>query len=126
MNELHEHPGCTLYIHELLDIIETSMIVLLSQKKDRIRSGPLLEKLEAMHGKIEDLNYSQIPCPEKRDFYPPIGVEAKLNEHAMVRINGPHGPLDVYKRRTAIPLTTEQLKQIDTKEENNPETLVVR
>lgn len=126
MNELHNHPGCTVYIHELLDIIQTSMIVLLTQETNRIRSGPLLKKLEAMHKKIEDPIYSQIPCPKKREFRPPIGVEAKLNEHAMGRINGPHGPLDVYKRRTAIPMTIKQLKQIDKKEEDSSKTLVVR
>lgn len=100
--------------------------MLLSQETNRIRSGPLLEKLQTMHGMMGDRFYSQIPYPEERPFYPPIGVEAKLNEHAMGRINGVHGPLDVYARKTAIPMTVEQLKQIDKKEEGTSQRLGVR
>jgi hypothetical protein len=126
MTKLHNLPGCTKYIHELLDVIQTSMIVVLSLETQRIRSGSLLKKLEAMHKKIGDPTYSLQPCPKERAFSPPLGAEAKLNEHAMKRINGVHGPLDIYERRTAIPMTVEQMEQIDKIDEGNLETLAVR
>jgi hypothetical protein len=122
MTKLHNSPGCTKYIHELLDVIQTSMIVVLSLEAQRIRSGSLLMKLEAMHQKIGDPAYSLQPCPENRAFSPPIGAEAKLNEHAMKRINGVRGPLDIYKRRTAIPMTVKEMEQIDNEDEDNLET----
>jgi hypothetical protein len=90
------------------------MVVVLSQETRRIQSGPLLQKIEEMHRMVIDPVYGQQACPENREDSPAVAVEADLNEHAMKRINaGFHAPLDIYERRTAVPMTVHQLEQID-------------
>ncbi|KAF2796626.1 hypothetical protein K505DRAFT_373045 [Melanomma pulvis-pyrius CBS 109.77] len=87
ISKLHEHPGCTRYIHDLLDIINDSMIVVLSRDTQRIQSGPLLRKIEEIHSSVMEPDYSLLPCPESREQTPPVGIVTELSQHLMKRAN---------------------------------------
>lgn len=91
MTKLHNHPGCTKYFHDIIDIIHDDMLVVLSKRKDgvrsgeRIRSGELLRKISTLHDKMtdsKDKGYGQAPCPEPRVYPPQVGVKVELNPHA--------------------------------------------
>ena len=115
MQSLHNHPGCTRYLHDLLDIIHDDMIVVLSQKKCRIRSESLLAKIQDLDKKITEPAYGQEPCPERRDYGPPVGIPAELNNHAKGRLNDEqnHAKLTVFKGVTARSKTIDQLKRVE-------------
>ncbi|KAF2465702.1 kinase-like protein, partial [Lindgomyces ingoldianus] len=65
--ELHKNAHCTQYFHNLLDIIEREMIVILSSESLRSDSTVLLRKFNFMHSNTtDDPDYCQTPCPESR------------------------------------------------------------
>ncbi|KAF2477886.1 kinase-like protein [Lindgomyces ingoldianus] len=113
MSTLHAHPGCTGYIHDLLDIIHDKMIVVLSKKMERIRSGPLLAKIEELHRNVAAKDYGQIPLPKERKYAPPIGVRAELNEHARDRVKNFSPILDTYRGETINSKSKPEMEQVD-------------
>jgi hypothetical protein len=84
IDNLHNHPNCTDYIHELLEIIEKDMMIVLSVDRERKRSPELLKKLDHMNQKCkDDVDYCMKKTPTRRTFQAPIGTEARLSENAM-------------------------------------------
>ncbi|UPX10466.1 uncharacterized protein EKO05_0001124 [Ascochyta rabiei] len=73
---LHNHPKCTMFLHDLLYIIEEDMIVVLSATKSRISSSRLLHELGNMRMRVdkEGPAYLQLPCPKPRSpiVYDPV------------------------------------------------------
>ncbi|KAF2274429.1 kinase-like protein [Westerdykella ornata] len=82
--KLHAAPSCTQYFHELLDIIEQEMIIVLTPDKERIRSGALLQRIEEMHSRVSNAEkgYCQTPCPQFRELTQDVAFEAELNNTA--------------------------------------------
>lgn len=67
-----------------------------------------------MHSKVKQDAYGLLPRPEKnRIRTTPVGVVAKLNEHAMKRIASFRVVLDTYKGRTVISKSSLQMKEVD-------------
>jgi hypothetical protein len=88
IDNLHNHPNCTDYIHNLLDIIEKDMLVVLSTDQGRERSPVLLNKLTSMHQNcINDANYCSEKTPRRRLFRAPTGTIARLGSEAKGMVN---------------------------------------
>ncbi|TVY23266.1 Proline-rich receptor-like protein kinase [Lachnellula hyalina] len=116
IDDLHNHPNCTKYIHDMLEIIEKDMIVVLNQ--ERTRSPKLLKKLNEMNQKcIDDVDYCMKKTPVKRTFQAPIGTEARLSENAMnmVTKNNMRGRLSTHvpKRPVQKSPRVEELENVD-------------
>jgi len=80
--KLHAHPDCTKFIHDVLDVVEKEMLIVLSQGRERSLSGPLRDKFRKMQDRCMDQNdhdYAIKPTPEEREFKKPVAVEAILD-----------------------------------------------
>ncbi|KAG6368270.1 hypothetical protein INS49_002473 [Diaporthe citri] len=85
ISELHDDPYCSRWVHDLLDLVENDMLVVLSKTHKRKTSQFLLHKLRAMDDKVQSsAGYSTGPAPQSRTPYwrPQVGTFAELNEVA--------------------------------------------
>ncbi|KAF2687631.1 kinase-like protein [Lentithecium fluviatile CBS 122367] len=84
ITKLHNHPSCTQYFHDLLDLIENKMLLVLTPAQERIECSALVEKIRTMHGEVMQANstYSQAPCPQKRTLKTDVAFIAQLNKTA--------------------------------------------
>jgi hypothetical protein len=115
---LHNLPNCTKYIHDLLDMIENDMLIVLSVDRKRERAPVLLKKLDEMNQKcIDDVEYCMKKAPSKRMFRAPAGTEARLNENAMnmVTKNSMRGKLltHVPERPVHKSMREDELEKVD-------------
>ncbi len=118
---LHNHPQCTNFIHDILDIVETKMIVVLSKSRTRASSDKLRAEFENLHSLCMDdsntdycLKGAPRPLPPSRAA---TAVEANLTEIAKLTIAElqpdlpSHDPSLDGKIRKAM--RSEQLENID-------------
>lgn len=86
ITELHKHPNCTQFTHDLLDLVEKDMLVVLSPDQQRQRSPYLFDKLSAISKKCQsqDQGYVLAPVPYSSDwkYEGPPGTLAQLNKEA--------------------------------------------
>lgn len=90
LQDFHNHPGCTSFVHELLDLIQKEMIVVLSGSKVRARADVLLAKLDIMHRKAMDesqIDYITKDCPRDNPNIDVVAVEAIFNNTARERVD---------------------------------------
>lgn len=77
-------------MHELLDLIQKDMIVVLSESKKRARADVLLKNLGIMHGKAMDENqidYITKDRPRNNPNIDVVAVEAIFNDTARDRVD---------------------------------------
>lgn len=89
MSELHNDPLCSQWVHDLLDLIESDMLVVLSKEHTRKSSQLLLDKLRDMDNRAQSSEqYSTGPAPQDRTPYwrPQVGTIAELNEAAQKHV----------------------------------------
>ncbi|KAE9364081.1 kinase-like protein [Stipitochalara longipes BDJ] len=69
IHDMHNDKRCSQFIHDALDIIETDMLVVLSQERKRSESGPLKKKFGDLLSKCmddNDLEYCTKGAPQRR------------------------------------------------------------
>jgi serine/threonine protein kinase len=82
---LHGHPCCTRYLHNLLDVIENDMLVVLSPHTERLSSSRILAKFQQMHARaVDDSTYCEHPCPSNNTWKAKATVEADIH-HIIAR-----------------------------------------
>jgi hypothetical protein len=101
INDLHRHRNCTAYVHDLLDMIEDHMLIVISTDQLRGTSPALLKKLNDMHRRcMEEEGYcmEKTPEPDRLVKVPPA-TTARLAPRAeeMVIKNKMQERLPVYK-----------------------------
>ncbi|KAF1850799.1 kinase-like protein [Cucurbitaria berberidis CBS 394.84] len=113
-SDLHNLPTCTEYFHELLDLIETQMIIALSQDRNRIKSPSLLETLERMHRRVMDGTdgYCRKACPKKHVKREPEPVDAILNIMANKMVRERKPALSTHKGETQKPKSRQELQNM--------------
>ncbi|CAI6287422.1 unnamed protein product [Periconia digitata] len=113
--QLHGKPMCTEFFHDLLDLIESKMVIPPIAGMERIRSDELLRKLEAMRDKVDDItnSYCQYPCPKSREPTIPQKIDAKLNGEAMRIISSRNPRLSTYQGATVRSKTPQELATVD-------------
>lgn len=114
---LHNHPKCTDFVHDLLNIIEKDMMVVLSVDRQRKRSPDLLKKLNDMNQKcLDDVDYCMKKTPFRRMFRAPTGTQAPLNENAMKMAKKMQGRLSTHVpvRPVHKTLGENELKNVDS------------
>jgi hypothetical protein len=91
------------------------MLVVLSKARERIRSGPLLKKVEDLHSKILNPDYGHNSSPQTRIYGPPIGVRAELNENARERLMAEDNRaiLNTFRGMMARSKTNSEMKEVD-------------
>ncbi|KAK7735810.1 hypothetical protein SLS63_003770 [Diaporthe eres] len=85
ISELHDEPYCSKWVHDLLDLVENDMLVVLSTTHTRKTAKTLLDKLRDMDEKVQSSSqYSTGRAPQNRTPYwrPQVGTTAELNEAA--------------------------------------------
>jgi hypothetical protein len=77
---LHNHPSCTQFIHDLLDLIEERMLVVIAPGCNRIGSVELHTELDRMYQRVRDQrdDYFQKVCREERRIKERVLVDAIL------------------------------------------------
>lgn len=67
VNKLHNHPNCSEFLHEFLNLIYMDMLnVHPHGQHSRVKIGPLTAKLATMHRKcLDDHQYALNPVPWK-------------------------------------------------------------
>jgi hypothetical protein len=93
---------CTEFFHDLLDVIEDHMIVVLSPGRERIRSEPLLARLSEMYKRVADPtdSYCQYPRPKAREVKELPAVDAQLNKVTVGQVKKRKPALQTYKENT--------------------------
>ncbi|ORY00551.1 kinase-like domain-containing protein [Clohesyomyces aquaticus] len=93
IRDLHNHSACTQYFHDLLDLIEDRMLLVLTPTQNRIDCSDVLKKIEVMHSQVLQGSspYSQISCPQKRKLKADVAFRTKLNKTALGEINRDQG-----------------------------------
>ncbi|OAL49767.1 kinase-like protein [Pyrenochaeta sp. DS3sAY3a] len=77
--QLHQHEHCTRFHHDILDIIENDMLVVVSPERQRITSNELVKKYSEVHFMVKSSDgYCTTSCPETRPVQTKPFFEAKL------------------------------------------------
>ncbi|KAM7201065.1 Protein kinase-like domain containing protein [Naviculisporaceae sp. PSN 640] len=117
IRELHAHPNCTQFAHDLLDKVEKEMLIILSQDKKRSMSGTLRADFQRMYDKcIKDISYATKRVPEKRKRSEPVAVEAELAPTMQdeLKLSQTLGKtLETYTGRRQKSMTKEDLERMD-------------
>ncbi|KAK0609727.1 kinase-like domain-containing protein [Bombardia bombarda] len=82
---LHQHPLCTRFIHDALDIIEKKMIIVMSADLKRATSAELEIEFKRLYEDLTDADFTD-PDPQIRQYESTVGVEAKLKSIAQQTI----------------------------------------
>lgn len=96
MIELHRHSKCTPWVHDLLDLIEQDMLVILSSDQQRKSSSELVKRLQEMDQKMSSTTYSSKPKIRLTTGTRPSGVLAELNETSQRHVMQAQPRLDTY------------------------------
>lgn len=108
--QLHQHPDCTLFLHELLFIIEERMIVTVSETTNRITSAELHSLISQMCRKMEvDSAYYQRPCKMPRTAKKFDPVYAVFQSNRVERIQDRIQDLAVHEGPTQRTKSIQQL-----------------
>jgi hypothetical protein len=114
---LHQHPNCSQFFHEFLDLIQTEMLIVESDmpRERRMKAADLLRKTEELQKKCQSLKgYLVDGCPKQTTFRPLNPVEIALNEKAKILIvaNNMEDRLLQYgdRTRTANPRNERTIK----------------
>jgi hypothetical protein len=82
---LHQHPNCSPFFHEFLDLIQTEMLIVESDmpRERRMKAADLLRKIEELQEKCQSLEgYLVHGCLKQTTFKPLNPVEVALNKKA--------------------------------------------
>ncbi|CAO2653795.1 Nn.00g032060.m01.CDS01 [Neocucurbitaria sp. VM-36] len=114
IRKLHNLPTCTNYFHDLLDLIETKMVITLSQGQNRISSPRLLTTLEQMHKRVIDPmdGYGRQSNPRKQSIREPEPVDANLNIMAKKMVFDRKPALSTHKGWTQKPKSKQELERM--------------
>jgi hypothetical protein len=78
INDLHRHPNCTNYVHDLLNMIEDDMLIVISTDQPRGTSPALFQRLSDMNQRCnEEAGYCMAKTPS-RLVRVPTGTRARL------------------------------------------------
>jgi serine/threonine protein kinase len=84
--QLHGHPHCTKYLHNLLDVVENDMLVVLSPHTERLSSSRILAKFQQMHARaVDDSAYCEHPCPSNNTWKAKATVEVDIHSLIAMR-----------------------------------------
>ncbi|KAF2748389.1 kinase-like protein [Sporormia fimetaria CBS 119925] len=113
--KLHAHPRCTGYFHDLLNLIEDDMLIVLTDTQPRITCRELATEIERMHGLVTDpqtsATYCQIPAPRKHELKRAVAFKGKMNALAKGHVNNNRGAgLGVHKGEVRKIMDAEKLK----------------
>ena len=120
MNNLHSNKNCSQFIHDVLNVIEKEMLVVLSEHKKRSSSGVLRGKFEHFYSRCmdpQDQDYCTkgAPVPLPKVFKAATGVGVILNETAQKLMED--YPLDIeteiHTERIRESMKPEDLAKID-------------
>ncbi|RDL36222.1 uncharacterized protein BP5553_06834 [Venustampulla echinocandica] len=119
-NKMRLHEKCPKFIHDVLDVIENQMLIVLSQDRKRALSWELKERFEQIHLKCmddSDQGYCIRGVPIQRDARSASVVEANLNDIAKLTISEHRPDLPTHDiardgeaRKSMLP---EDLKNMD-------------
>ncbi|KAJ4388599.1 hypothetical protein N0V93_006057 [Gnomoniopsis smithogilvyi] len=99
MSELHGDPKCTDWIHDLLDLVEKHMLLVVSPEHQRKSASYLAAELREMDRKMSDMEYCLSRKPEDRlaRWTEPPGVLSELNETARRSVAQVRPELNTYR-----------------------------
>ncbi|CAN9308974.1 unnamed protein product [Alternaria alternata] len=92
---LHNHPYCTQFIHDLLDLIEERMLVVIAPDCERIGSVELYTELDKMYRRVCDRTdeYCQKACQKKFPTKERVLVDALLSDQVLGVVRRTNPPL---------------------------------
>jgi hypothetical protein len=102
-------------LHEILELIEDQMIVVLSEEQERIGSEDLYGRLNDMDRRVNDHNdrhYCESPSPAPRSIKKRLPVDANLHVDAKNEIRDRKPKLHVYRGETRPSMTPQELREM--------------
>ncbi|CAN9195088.1 unnamed protein product [Alternaria sp. RS040] len=113
---IHADRSCTRFIHDLLDLIEEKMLVVIAPDSERIGSSELYAELDKMYTRVCNPtdNYCQRPCPEeKRVAKDSVPVDACLSEQALGLVRRTNPRLKSVTGETRLSKTPDQFRAMN-------------
>jgi hypothetical protein len=114
---MHNNKRCSQFIHDALDIIETEMLVVLSQERKRSESGPLKKKFGDLLSKCmddSDLEYCTKGAPQRRLLRYGTGVDIIPSEAAETEIRDKKPNIQTYQgSATRKSIRPDQFDRLD-------------
>lgn len=118
-DKLHGQSTCSQFIHDVLNIIEKNMLVVLSQSRTRSSSKDLRKEFQTIYEQcLDDEEYCLKGVPQPRLFRAATAVEVPLNKTARTTIEDygivlpPHGTNERAPRKSMLPAQLEKLDEV--------------
>ncbi|KAL9564354.1 hypothetical protein ACKAV7_011545 [Fusarium commune] len=120
--QLHQHPKCSEFIHDALDVVEQEMLAVLSADMKRSSSEKLLKEYEKLSQKCKSTpgfterrpwGFEKLEVARKRMSELNMAVDAVPNKNAEALIRKFSSQLQVHEGETKKPLRTEDWETID-------------
>ncbi|EHK97836.1 hypothetical protein M7I_6419 [Glarea lozoyensis 74030] len=114
--QLHAHKKCPKFVHDVLNIIENHMLVVLSEEKKRHTSTALKKAFHEINklcraNESHDYCVQGIPTPVTPQ--PNVPVAVLLNENAQNMLDNNRSHLSVHDGRTRNSMTVESLRRME-------------
>ena len=111
---LHRHPGCTDFIHDLLYLIEEQMIVAISESTNRITSARLYDTVHRMNLRMDrDHRYYQTPSKMPRPSTRFDPVQAVFESHLVDQLQSRVQGLGIHRGPTQRTKSVQQLQNME-------------
>lgn len=111
---LHRHPGCTDFIHDLLYLIEEQMIVAISESTNRITSARLYDTVHRMNLRMDrDHRYYQTPSKMPRPSTRFDPVQAVFQSHLVDQLQSRVQGLGIHRGPTQRTKSVQQLQNME-------------
>ncbi|KAG9230349.1 kinase-like domain-containing protein [Amylocarpus encephaloides] len=112
--KLHNHEDCTQFIHDALKIVETQMLVIISEGTERASSKVLRKQFEGLTSKCMDdnqLDYCTKGIPLEYKPEPANVVKVELNDAAREMIARNHSAIPIHTRKTGEKIRNSRSRQ---------------
>jgi hypothetical protein len=117
---LHGHPHCTKYLHDLLDVVDNDMLVVLSPHTERLSSSRILAKFQQMHVRaVYDSTYCEHPCPSNNTWKAKATVEADIH-HTIARRAAANNNIHPKSRQMTLDIRETSVPTMPSTEEKDP------
>jgi hypothetical protein len=113
---LHAQTNCTQFIHDVLEIVEDKMVIVLAQDQRRATSNELKRVFQRINNNCtseKSFGYCLRGIPKHLTVQPTTPVKVTLNDNAqnLVKHNG--SLLELHEGRTRPSMTVDDLRKME-------------
>jgi hypothetical protein len=110
---LHSQEYCPQFVHDVLDIVESQMLIVLAEDQRRASSIQLKREFQQINSKCTtDEGYCFHGISKDINVQPTTPVKVMLNENAQGMVKQNSSVLSLYEGRTRQSMTIDQLRKM--------------